>query len=285
MAELLRCDVGDRRIERFPDGEIDLEVAAEVAGRSVHLVQPTPAPVGESLLELLLLADACRRLGASRLTAVIPYLGYARADHRARERGALGGRVVADLIGTARFDALIAVDLHKPALEGFFAAPVRQLSAVPLLSLALIHRVPRDAVVVAADLGAARLAQRFGQALDLPVAVVHNIRLSLREVQVVRVVGDVRGRAALIVDDMIDTAATVTAAARTLLEAGCSRRVVIAAPHALLADPARERLRALPVEACLVTDSLGVAPSGIPALEVHSIAPLLATEIGRMERR
>lgn len=286
VASNLSLPPAKRRIERFPDGEIHVEIEDSVRGGDVFIVQPTGPPVADDLLELLLLADACRRSGAARLTAVVSYYGYARQDRRARGREPIAARLVADLIATAGFDRIIAVDLHDPALEGFPSVPVEHLSAMDLLAAAARPLVPENAVIVGPDLGATKLAERFARALDRPVAIVHKARLSGEDVRVHRVIGDVVDRSPVIVDDMISTGGTVFAAADALYQAGCQGPVTIVTTHALLVGPARERLSRLPIAALLVTDTLAVdveKASPLP-LRVVSVAPLLAKAIGRLHR-
>jgi ribose-phosphate pyrophosphokinase len=281
VAAALGKELGPVKVQRFPDGELSVCVPDTVRGRDVYLLQPTGPPVESHLLELLLLADACRRAGAARLTAVVPYFGYARQDRRAGGREAVGGRLVADLMAGGGLDRVVAVDLHTAALEGFFTMPLEHLTAMPLLLDTVRPDVPADAVVVSPDLGAAKLAERYARALDLPVAVVHKIRLSGEEVRVTRVVGDVRGRTPLIVDDMISTGGTIEAAVAALLATGCRPPVVALATHALLVGSAIERLRAVPLRRLVVTDSLPLPDTGLP-LRVVGLAPLLAQAIERL---
>lgn len=279
VAATLGLKPARRVLERFPDGELHVEVQEDLRGQDVYLLQPTGPPVDAHLLELLLLADAGRRAGAVRLTAVVPYFGYARQDRRAHGGEPVGGRVVADLIAASGLDRAVAVDLHTAALEGFFAVPLEHLSAVPLLVEAVRPAVAENAVIVAPDLGAVKLAERYARALDRPVATVHKVRLSGEEVRVRGLVGEVRGRAPLVVDDMISTGGTITAAVTTLLAAGCVPEVTVVASHALLVGPAVERLRAQPIRRLVVTDSVAV-PRDLPlALEVVGLAPLLAEAI------
>ena len=183
-----------RILERFPDGELHIELQESVRGHEVYLVQPTCPPVDEHLLELLLLADACRRAGAIHLTAVIPYFGYARQDRRAHGREPLSARLIADLLVSSGIQRLVAVDLHSQGVESAFAIPVEHVSAVPLLAEAVRFSVSRNAVIVSPDLGAVKMAERYARILDLPVAIVHKTRLSGAEVAVQRIVGDVRGK-------------------------------------------------------------------------------------------
>ncbi len=279
VAAKLGLQPARRILERFPDGELHVEVQEGLRGHDVYLLQPTGPPVDAHLLELLLLADACRRAGAARLTAVVPYFGYARQDRRARGGEPVGGRVAADLLAASGLHRVVAVDLHTAALEGFFAVPLEHLSAVPLLVEAVRPPVAENAVIVAPDLGAVKLAERYARALDRPVATVHKVRLSGEEVRARGLVGEVRGRAPLIVDDMISTGGTITAAITTLLAAGCVPEVTVVASHALLVGPAVERLGAQPIRRLIVTDSVAV-PRGLPLrLEVTGLGPLLAEAI------
>jgi ribose-phosphate pyrophosphokinase len=282
IARVLQVEPAPRTLESFPDGELNVELAAPVRGRDVYLVQPTSPPVAEHLLELLLLADAAGRAGAARITAVVPYFGYARQDRRARGREPVGARLVSDLLGAAPIARLVCVDLHTPAIEGFFATPAEHLTAVPTLADALAGLVGADGVVVAPDLGAVKLAERYAARLRLPTAVVHKWRRSGTDVEVRGIVGEVRGLRPVIVDDMIGTGGTVEAAGKALLAAGCVPELVVAASHLLLVGPAEARLRSLPLRALLGTDS--VAPLGASALPIRRVglAPVLAETIAKL---
>ncbi len=280
VAARLGLRLGDRLLEHFPDGEMQVQVRESVRGDDVYVVQPTGPPVGEHLLELLLLADACRRAGADHITAVVPYFGYARQDRRASGREPVGARVVADLLRAAGLDRVVAVDLHSPALEGFFSLPLEHLTAVPLLAESLRHSgVGVSGVVVAPDLGAARLADRYARLLDLPVAIVHKTRVSGREVSVHGVSGNVEGRQPLIVDDMISTGGTIEAASRALAAAGSLPAAAVAATHGLFVSGAEERLAAVGARRVIVTDSVAPPPGLRLKLEVVSVAPMLARAI------
>jgi ribose-phosphate pyrophosphokinase len=265
----------ERVLERFPDGE--LHVVLQRSQRAAHMVivQPTGPPVDEHLVELVMLADAATRAGAARVTAVMPYFGYARQDHRGTAGEAIGAKAIARLIEAAGIGQLVLVDPHSPALETMFDVPVNTLTAVPILTASLQVFRGDDAVVVAPDLGAVKLAERYAAALDLPVAVVRKTRLSGATVHAVDLVGDVRDRRPLIVDDMITTAGTVEAAARALLDRGCRREIVVAATHGLFVGSAQSRLAALPLRRVLVTDTVPTSESDLP-LSVIGIAGLLA---------
>ena len=280
VSELVGVRLGAASIRRFPDGELQVAVRDSVRQADVYLIQPTTPPFEVHFFELILLADACRRAGAARLTAVIPYFGYARQDRRARGRESVGARVVADLLAAAGFTRVVAVDLHSPALEGFFPFPVEHLTAVPELAKAVDPGA--DGTVVAPDLGAVRLADRYGQLLGRPVAIVHKTRVSGSEVAAHGVIGDAGDRAPIIVDDMISTGATIAAAHAALRQAGCRTDVTVVATHALLVGDAVERLRMLELQRLAVTDTVLLPlPPRLP-LRVVSVAPLLADAIRRL---
>jgi ribose-phosphate pyrophosphokinase len=246
------------------------------------VIQPTSLPVDEHVMEMLFLADACRRAGAARLTAVVPYFGYARQDRRASGREAVGARVVASLIEAAGFVRIVAIDLHSPEIEGFFHIPLEHLSAAKLLAEAV--RTTSDTVIVAPDLGAVKLAERYQASLHLPVVVVHKTRVSGSEVSLRRIIGDVKDRAPLIIDDMITTGATIEAAVKGLLEAGCKPNVSVVATHALFVGPAVRRLQALPIGQLIGTNSVE-ATTELPAhFQVINLAPMIAETIARLHR-
>jgi ribose-phosphate pyrophosphokinase len=277
------------RLERTPDGELLVRIDESARGRAVAIVQPTAAPVGEHLLDLLLLADGCWRLGAQRVTAVIPYLGYSRQDRRTEPGESLGARVVAQVLAGAHLDRVVVVDPHNPAVESGFACPLEQLSAVSLLARAVERHVGKphgtDCVIVAPDLGATKLAQRYAKLLGWPVAIVHKERLGPREVVAERIIGDVRGLTPVIVDDIVSTAGTISAAVTLLAARGAKLPVVVVATHGLFTGPAVDRLRALPLARVVTTDSVP-QPAGLPfAHDVVPLAPILAEAIRRVSGR
>ena len=268
-------------VERFPDGELR-PIVPEVRGDDVFVVQPTGPPVNDHLVELLLLIDACRRAGAGRVTAVVPYFGYARQDRRNRDGQAIGARVVAAAVAAAGANRLVVIDPHTTALEAMFAIPVETLTAVPAIANTLLPAVTPDAVVVAPDLGAVKLAERYASLLGLSVVIVRKTRVTGAIVRAEELVGQVDGRPAIVVDDMISTGATIEAAVRLLLDNGARPDVIVAATHGLFVGDAVERLASLPLRSLVVTDSLGVDEGLALPVEVTSIAPLLATAIGRL---
>ena len=278
----LEVDVADATIERFPDGESHVVVRRAVRGDDVYIVQPTGPPVDEHLVELLLLADACRRGGAGRITLVIPYFGYARQDRRRAAGEPVATRVVADLIGAVRADRVLTVDPHTVGLEASFGITLEAVSAVPLLASRLAPLLPPDAVVVAPDLGAVKLAERYAAVLDCSTAVVRKHRLSGTSVRVEEVVGEVGDRTPVVVDDMITTGATICAAAEAVRSLGALPSLLVVATHGVFVGPAVQRLRDLPVEHLLVTDSLSVDANVALPIDVVSVDRLLADSIARL---
>jgi len=274
-----------RIVARFPDSELHVELQDSVRGADLFILQPTSPPADQHIIELLLLADAARRAGAARVTGVIPYFAYARQDRRATGREPVGARVIADALASAgRFDRIIAVDLHSSALEGFFGVPLEHLSAVSLLAEALRPHVTPASVVVAPDLGAVRLAERYADGLGLPVAIVHKTRLSGAAVEVRALTGEVRNRRPVIVDDMISTGSTIGAAVQALRQAGARQETVVAATHGLFVGDAALLLHQLSLRTLLVTDSIqGADLSELPIQRV-SIAGLLADAVSRLHR-
>jgi ribose-phosphate pyrophosphokinase len=282
IAQKLGVELVPLALERFPDSELHVEVQQSVRGHDVYVVNSSCSPVDEHIVELLFIADACARAGASRLTAVIPYCGYARQDRRAHGREAVGGRVMANLICAGGLQHVVAVDLHSAAMEAMFSIPLEHLTAVPILAEAVRPWIGAKTVVVAPDLGAVKLAERYGRTFHLPVVIVHKTRLSGSEVAVQSIIGEVKGRAILIVDDMISTGGTVEAAIKALLAAGCAADFMAVASHGLFAGPAVERFQKLPVRRVFVTDSVPAPSTAALPLETVSLAVLLAQAIDHL---
>jgi ribose-phosphate pyrophosphokinase len=284
IGTVLGVEPAMRTLGRYPDGERWVSLGSAARGHDVYIVQPAAPPVDEHLIELLLIADACRRAGAARITAVIPYLGYARQDRRRAAGQPVSVRLVADLL-SARFDRALLLDPHGASIESAFGIPVEQVSAVTLLATALRDRLGgpgADSVVIAPDMGAVKLAERYAAVLDLPTAFVRKTRINGSEVRALQIAGDVRARTPLIVDDMITTGSTIAAAVQAATDAGARTPMLVAATHGVFVGDAFERLRALPVRAVLTTDSLpGPAPA--PAmLQAVGVAPLLGEAIRRL---
>jgi ribose-phosphate pyrophosphokinase len=280
VAELLGVRLLAYECRRFPDGEMQVNLNESVRGRDVYLLQSTSPPVHQRLFELLLLADACRRAGASRLTGVIPYFGYARQERRI-DRASLGARVAADIVETGHFDRLMLIDAHTPSIEGFFDVPIDHLTAVPILAAAAKRSLPADGVVVAPDLGAVKRAREYGRLLQLPMALVHKRRVSGDIVEAQGVIGDVRNRVPLIVDDMLSTGGTIEAAIGALRSAGALEPVIVAVSHALFAGEARKLLHRLPITRLIAGNTVHIEADAEPQLEMVTVAPLIATAVRR----
>jgi len=228
------------------------------------------------LIEFLLLADACQRDGAERLTGIIPYLGYARQDRRAGRRS-LGARVAADVIATSGVDRLVLVNAHTPAIEGFFACPIDHLTTVPLLARATATR--DNSVVVAPDLGAVKLAREYARLLKLPTAIVHKTRLDGTSVEATAIIGDVRGRAPIVIDDILSTGATIEAAVTAVRAAGAVDPVDVVVTHALLVGRARTMLPTLGLGSITAGDTVSLDPPADLPFRTVTVAPLLAEAI------
>ncbi len=287
LAEAVAAGVGSVAmrggLERFPDGEL-CPIVGPMRGDDVYVIQPTAPPVNEHLMELALLLDACRRAGSGRVTAVVPYFGYARQDRRSRPGQAIGGRVAADILTAAGADRIVVVDPHTSGFEATCSVPVEVLSATSGLVTALGDLELGRSVIVAPDLGAVKLAERFGAVTGLPVAMVRKSRMSGTSVRAEELVGEVEGCRPIVVDDMISTGATIEATARLVEAHGALPGMVVAATHALLLDPAPDRLARLELARLLVTDTVLVPLAPLPALEVCSVAALLSDAIGRLHR-
>lgn len=284
LGQSLGMPLGEATIERFPDGEVQLSVPPSVRGAEVFVLQSLHAPVGEHLLELALMADACHRAGAVAVTAVVPYLGYARQDRRELGTEPLGARVVAELLSAGRVNRLACLDLHSRGVEGCFLQPVEHVSMVPTLVEAVRASLKAPAVVVSPDLGAVKRAEAFARPLGLPVAVVHKQRLGGDAVQAQGVVGEVKGRQPIVVDDMISTGGTMVAAVNAVMAAGAAGPAIICAVHGLFVGAAQERLAKLSLEKVVVSDS--VPGSEVPGVKVErvSCASTLAAVVNRLRR-
>jgi len=288
VASRLGTRVVEMELERFPDGEIR-PCLGPIRGADVYIVQPTAPPVNDNLVELLLLLDASCRAGADRVTAVVPYFGYARQDRRAGDRRPIGARVAAEAIAGAGATRLVVVDPHTSSLEAMFGVPVEMLTAVPVLASAVRPLIADRAVVVAPDLGAMRLARHFASLANARLAAVSKHRLDAVTVSATDIIGDVRNRPTVIVDDMISTGATIEAAVNTLRAHGAAGEPIVVATHGLFAGTALARLGRSAIGHILVSDT--IAPSSYAsrnsaalAVNAESVAPLVAEAIDRLHR-
>lgn len=281
VAREMGVAAGAAETERFPDGEVTVRLEESVRGKDVFVVQPTSPPVNDNLMELLAFADAARRSAAGRITAVVPYFGYARADRRNQRREPITASLVAALMQAAGIAHVVTVDLHTPQIEGFFSIPVDSLSAVGTLAGELRGRVAPDTVVVSPDAGRVKLATEYARELDAPLAVLHKRRQSGSETETTQLVGEVEGRPCLLVDDIVSTGGTLVGSVRALREAGAAG-VRVAATHGLFLRDALGRLAAEGVEELLVTDTVPPPGADRTAVRVASIAPELAATIRKL---
>lgn len=278
ISAFLKQPLCQTTIRRFADGELFVKIDENVRGRDVYIIQPTNPPA-ENLVELLLLMDAARRASAARITAVIPYFGYARQDRKDQPRVAISAKLVANLVSSAGADRVLAMDFHSHQLQGFFDIPVDHLYASPVLTAHYRQKQLHDPVVVAPDVGSAKMARGFAKRLNASLAIIDKRRPSANIAEVVNVVGEVEGKDCLIPDDLIDTAGTVTEAAAALKRLG-ARAVYCCATHALLSGPAVERLKASPIEELAVANTIALPESKrYDRMVVLSVGGLLATAI------
>ena len=281
VAGHLGVQLGACSVEHFPDGEVSVTLDEPVRGREVFIVQATSPPVNDHLVELLAFADACRRASAERITAIVPYFGYARADKRHGRREPISASMVAHLLQAVGITHLVTIDVHAPQIEGFFRIPVDSLTAVPILADAMRGRLQKTAVVVSPDAGRVRMATEFAHRLKTSVVVLHKRRESATETKVTHVVGDVGDRACLIIDDMISTGGTMAESIEALLSAGARPEITIAATHGLLLEGARENLSHESVHEVFVTDTVALKDKDWSTLQVVSVAPLIGQAIRR----
>jgi ribose-phosphate pyrophosphokinase len=287
IADYLGFPLGAVQISNFPDGEISVQLDHNIRGRDVFLVQPTGPPVNDNLMELLILIDACKRASAARITAVIPYFGYARQDRKDAGRVPITSKLVANLIVKAGVDRVLAMDLHAAQIQGFFDIPVDHLHAAPILDeyFLTLNLRAEDIVVVSPDEGSIKRSLRHVNRLGGTLAIVDKRRYSATETDQANLIGGpINGKTALIFDDMISTAGSIVGAVNVAKEHG-ARQIFIGTTHAVLCGPAAGRLREAPIEELVVTNSLPLKPEQtLPNMRVVSVAPMLGEAIRRIHR-
>ena len=278
IARHLGVDLCRVNLGRFADGEISVRIDENVRGNDVFILQPTNPPA-ENIMELLLLIDAARRASAARITCVMPYYGYARQDRKDQPRVPIGAKLMANMIMAAGVDRVLGVDFHQHQLQGFFDVPVDHLYAMPVFTAHYRKMQLRDPVVVAPDVGSAKMARGFAKRLNATLAIIDKRRPQPNVSEVVNVVGDVEGHDCILVDDMIDTAGTVTEASRALKTLG-AQDIYICATHALLSGPAKSRINDSPIKEVAVTDTIAMPDERRPRqLVVLSVGELLSKAI------
>ncbi|MES2965750.1 MAG: ribose-phosphate pyrophosphokinase [Bdellovibrionota bacterium] len=278
-------ELGFSQINRFADGEIQVEIHESVRGDSVFVVQSTCTPVNENYMELFLMLDALKRASAAQVTAVIPYYGYARQDRKVAPRAPISSKCMADLLTTAGADRVVAVDLHAAQIQGFFNVPVDHLFGIPTMAREWRERYGfgEDFVAVSPDAGGVERTRAFAKRIECPIAIIDKRRTKPGEAKALHLIGDVAGKTAIIVDDMIDTAGTLSQAVDSLLKNGANK-VFAVATHAVLSGPAISRLTESGISKVLVTDTipLSAAAQSCEKIEVISVAPLVAEAIRRI---
>jgi ribose-phosphate pyrophosphokinase len=284
VAAHLGIALGHAEVGTFSDGEVNVEIGENVRGCDCFVIQPTCAPANTHLMELLIMIDALRRSSARRITAVIPYYGYARQDRKVKPRLPISAKLVADLISIAATDRVLCIDLHAGQIQGFFSIPVDNLYATPVMLDAIRARCGgQPLTIVSPDAGGVERSRAYAKRLDATLAIVDKRREAANVAEVMNIIGDVEGRTCIVVDDIVDTAGTLTEAARALKDAGASA-VSAAITHPVLSGPAIKRINESPIEQLVVTDTVPLREDAknCEALHVVSIAPLLSESIRRI---
>ncbi len=280
IANELKLSLSDAEVSRFSDGEISITLPRTVRGKDVFIIQSTSAPVNDNLMELLIMIDACRRASAGRITAVMPYFGYARQDRKARPRDPITAKLVADILTSAGADRILTMDLHAPQIQGFFNIPVDHLYGAPLLARYYKNRMDENWVVVSPDVGSVGRARNFATRVNASLAIVDKRRPKANAIEVMNVVGDVAGKTCLLVDDMVDTAGTLCQGAEALMKNG-AKEVYACCTHGVLSGPAMDRINASPIKELVVLNTINM-PEEIrnnPKIKVLSVAKLISKAI------
>jgi ribose-phosphate pyrophosphokinase len=284
IAQYLHVPLGDAEVSRFSDGEVFVQVNENVRGTDVFIIQPTCPPVNDSLMELLIMIDAFKRSSAHRITAVLPYYGYARQDRKVQGRMPISAKLVADLLEAAGVDRVLALDLHAGQIQGFFSVPVDHLFAGPVVMIDYLRKKDlKDAVIVAPDAGGVERARAIAKRLSAGLAIIDKRREGPNSAVAMHLIGDVDGRDAVVIDDMIDTAGTLAQAVGAVQREG-ARRILACGVHPVLSGPAIERIKASPIEEVVVTNSIPLSADKRTAarITVLTVAPLLGEAIRRI---
>ena len=285
IAACLGLPLGKSEVKTFSDGEIGVSIQESVRGSDVFVVQSTCTPVNDNLMELLIMIDAFKRASAGRVTAVIPYFGYARQDRKAKARDPISAKLVADLITAAGADRVLTMDLHAAQIQGFFDIPVDHLLGVPIMIPHFIEKIGNEQssyTIVSPDLGSVTRARKFAERCDVPLAIIDKRRPKANVSEVMNIIGDVRGRKVIIVDDMIDTAGTICMAADMLMEKG-AKSVRAAITHPILSGQAYEKINASALQEVIVTDTIPLNPEkDLSKFKVMTVADIFANVIERV---
>ncbi|MDD2568589.1 MAG: ribose-phosphate pyrophosphokinase, partial [Clostridia bacterium] len=256
IGEYLGINIGNSKVTTFADGEIKMEINESVRGMDVFIVQPTCAPVNDNIMELLIMIDAMRRASAKRITAIVPYYGYARQERKLKARDPISAKLVANLITAAGTDRIVAMDLHANAIQGFFDIPVDHLPGVPLLAEYYKNKKLKDVVVVSPDIGGVTRARLLADKLSSELAIIDKRRPEPNKAEIMNIIGDVSGKTVIMVDDMIDTAGTITQGANALIERSGAKEVYACCTHSILTPPALERINNSRIKEVVVTNTI-----------------------------
>lgn len=282
IAGYLSVPVGEAKVNRFKDGEISIVINESVRGADVFVIQPTCSPTNDNIMELLIMMDGLKRASARRITAVIPYYGYARQERKTRARDPITAKLMANLITTAGADRVVTMDLHAPAIQGFFDIPVDHLPGVPILAEYFREKGLEDLCVVSPDIGGVARARNLAERIGATLAIVDKRRPEPNVSEIMHVIGELEGKNVIMIDDIIDTAGTITQGAQALLERG-AKQVFACSTHAVLSGPAVERLNNSVLKEVVVTNTIPIEDEKrIPRLTVLSVAPLLGEAIVRI---
>jgi ribose-phosphate pyrophosphokinase len=282
IAQVLDIELGKAEVGTFSDGECCVEITENVRGMDCFVLQSTCAPANTHLMELLIMIDALRRASARRITAVVPYYGYARQDRKVRPRVPITAKLVADLITSAGADRVLCMDLHAGQIQGFFNIPVDNLFATSALLEAVQERIPEEVTIISPDAGGVERARAYAKRLNANLAIIDKRREAANVAKVMHIIGDVKGRLCVMVDDMVDTAGTLTEGARTLMDHGASA-VYAAIAHPVLSGPAIKRISECPIEEMIVTDTIPLRPDARDCGTIHVVS--VASHLGEAIRR
>ncbi len=279
IAKKLNTALGDVEVSRFSDGETNVHIAETVRGRDLFIIQSTSSPVNDNLMELLIMIDAAKRASAGRITAVMPYFGYARQDRKARSRDPISAKLVANLLTSAGADRVLTMDLHAAQIQGFFDIPVDNLLGGPTLYNYYANKLGDDFIVVSPDIGSVNRSRKVAERLGCPLAIIDKRRPKANVMEVMNIIGNVEGKRCLLVDDMIDTAGTIVQGAEALVKAG-AKEIKACCTHAVLSGPAIERLKGSPIDELVMLDTILLPEEKrLPKMKILSTAEIWAAAI------
>ena len=284
ICKIIGTKLGESEVKSFADGEASVSLYETVRGSDVFLIQSTCKPVNDSLMELLIMVDACRRASAGRITAVMPYFGYARQDRKAKSRDPISAKLVANMLVAAGVDRVLTMDLHANQIQGFFDIPVDNLHAVPIFVKYFMEKFehPEEMVVVSPDVGSVARSRSFANKMGMGLAIVDKRREKANQCEVMNVIGDVRGKSCILYDDMVDTAGSLCNAAKAIVEIGGAKEVYACASHGVLSGPANDRIEASPIKELALLNTIPPLEGACKKIKYLDVAPVFADAIQRI---